>query len=885
MIGTTISHYKILEKLGEGGMGVVYKAEDLKLERAVALKFLPPHLIASEQDKARFVQEAKSASALNHPNVATVYEIDEADGQLFIAMEFVEGVTLREKMGTISAKQAIDIGIQIAEGLAAAHDKGIVHRDIKPENIMVRKDGIAQIMDFGLAKLRGASRLTKAGSTVGTAAYMSPEQVQGLDADHRSDIFSLGVLLYELFTGQLPFKGVHETALMYEIVNVDAPPMSSFKPEIDRALDAIVLECLEKDTNERAQSARQVSIDLKRFKRESTRQHVTRTVPAVEPTLMSAPAVAHAAGQAPSKRSIPLVAVSGLLVVAVIVMVWMLWRGNQRTPQPVIRFSFNVPMSIAQGVGSSPLAISPDGKYIVWLGGEGVISQLLLRPIDRMSLQPLPGTENAFDPFFSPDGQWIAAQIGGKLVKLSLFGGTPQNVCAIQGLIRGGWWAKDNTIFFGNISSGIMRVSANGGTPDLVTTLDSTIGEISDRFPQLLPDGKTVIFTIKQGNLASFNEALIAAQRIGSRERKILIHGGTYARYLPTGQLMYAHGKTLYAVPFDPDQLEVKGPPVALFDGGMLNEFSGSASYGVSENGILAYNASGPVSYDRLVMGWMDRNGRISPLINTPRPFADGYLSPDGQRLAVTIQAANDDIWVYQIKRGTLTRLTFEGGNHASPIWSPDGKYIFYSAEHGKSANIYFKPWDGSGREERLTENPEAQTPTSCSPDGKALTFMQNADIWILPLGKGATARPFIRSPAAEENAVFSPDGRFVAYTSNESGRREIYVVPLPGPGGKWQVSTIGGSNPIWARDGSGLYYLSGKKLMVVDVTLRPTFDFSPGRELCALPDSVVNVSDCTVDGKRFVVTVARSQGSTANQVNVVVGWSEELRKRLEGNK
>src|ERR1044071_9709175 len=301
MIGKTISHYKILEKLGEGGMGVVYKAEDLKLERPVALKFLPANLLSSAQDKARFVQEAKSASALNHPNVATVYEIDEADGQMFIAMEFVDGTTLREKMAGISLKQAVDIGVQIADGLAAAHEKGIVHRDIKPENIMVRKDGLCQIMDFGLAKLRGTrskiSRLTKAGSTIGTAGYMSPEQVQGQETDHRSDIFSLGVLLYELFTGELPFKGVHETALMYEIVNVDPAPMSAVKPEIDQALDLIVLECLEKDPNERTQSVKQVALDLKRVKRESGRQKMSR-ITAARPVM--APASSPQNGGAPA---------------------------------------------------------------------------------------------------------------------------------------------------------------------------------------------------------------------------------------------------------------------------------------------------------------------------------------------------------------------------------------------------------------------------------------------------------------------------------------------------------------------------------------------------------------------------------------------------------
>src|SRR5689334_674025 len=311
MTGTTISHYKILEKLGEGGMGVVYKAEDTKLDRAVALKFLPPHLISSEQDRARFVQEAKSASSLNHPNVATIYEIDTVDGQMFIAMEFVDGATLREKLATVSLKQAIDVGIQLADGLAAAHEKGIVHRDIKPENIMIRKAGICQIMDFGLAKLRGkksqVNRRTREGGTSGPAGYMSPGQVQGLEVDHRSDIFSLGVVLYELFTGELPFKGVHETALLYEIVNVDAVPMAAVKPEIDPSLDAIVLECLVKEPGERYQSVAEVAKELRRFKRESTRQRVSRVTavrPAIgKPTGVVYPAQPAAATERPSRAA------------------------------------------------------------------------------------------------------------------------------------------------------------------------------------------------------------------------------------------------------------------------------------------------------------------------------------------------------------------------------------------------------------------------------------------------------------------------------------------------------------------------------------------------------------------------------------------------------
>ena len=437
MIGQTISHYKILEKLGEGGMGVVYKAEDTKLDRTVALKFLPPHLSASEQDKIRFVQEAKAAAALNHPNVCSIIDIQEHDGQMFIVMEFVDGQTLREKRGSISFKQAVDVGIQIADGLAAAHDKGIVHRDIKPENIMVRKDGIVQIMDFGLAKLRSASskinRLTKEGSTVGTAGYMSPEQVQGLDVDHRSDIFSLGILLYELFTGELPFKGVHETALLYEIVNVDVAPMSAIKPEIDPELDRIVLECLDKDPNERTQAAKQVSIDLKRFKRESSRQHLSRTIssrPALRATSVHQPVqvVEEPAVPLIPKREITAWIIAGVMIAA---LGYVLFK-----PQPeatagrlMIRSSIVLPDSFyihSYGPASGRPALSPDGKSVVFravVPGEGTL--LYIRPLSEKEAKPVPGTDGAASPFWSPDGKMIAFFQDGKLKKVDLVGGSP----------------------------------------------------------------------------------------------------------------------------------------------------------------------------------------------------------------------------------------------------------------------------------------------------------------------------------------------------------------------------------------------------------------------------------------------------------------------------
>ncbi|MBI1803793.1 MAG: serine/threonine-protein kinase [Ignavibacteriae bacterium] len=886
MIGQTISHYKILEKLGEGGMGVVYKAEDTKLKRTVALKFLPPHLNASEQDKARFVQEAQAASALNHPNVCTIHDIQEHDGQMFIVMEFVDGQTLREKRGTINLGKAIEIGIQIADGLATAHEKGIVHRDIKPENIMVRKDGIVQIMDFGLAKLRAsrASRLTKEGSTVGTAGYMSPEQVQGQDTDHRSDIFSLGVLLYELFTGELPFKGVHETALLYEIVNVDPAPMSTVKPEIDPELDRIVFECLQKEPDERYQAVKDISKDLKRFKRESSRQRASR-ITAARPVVkvLQSSEVVEPSG-APSKP-IFWYLLSGVLAIAVLLLLLSPWRKDVSATRPVARFSIDLPPNAPLFGGASGLAVSPDGRYLTYTAQIPNTRQLYLHRMDQLTSEPIPGTEDCDDPAFSPDGQWIvfnAAQQ--KLVKVSIFGGAPEVICLTKGQTRGIWWAADNTIFYGHISSGIYRVSASGGTPEAATSLDSAAGEISHRFPQLLPDGKTIIFTIKQNNITTFDEAVIAAQRLATGERKILVRGGTYARYVPTGHLMYIRGNTIFAVPFDAERLEVKGHPVPIEEGGWMNGGSGQANIDFSNNGVLVFAPAGPRSYDNVALAWMDRHGATHPLLDTLRSYFSASLSPDGQKVATAINAANDDIWVYHIVRGVLTRLTFGGGNNDFPIWSPDGKYVVYGAEKGKSLNIFRKPWDGSEAEERLTNEVNAQVPKSFTPDGKVLSFEQNGDIWILPLDNERKPWPFIQSPANDGGGYFSPDGRWMAYTSNESGKNEVYVVAFPKREGKWQISNGGGAGAVWSRNGKELFYTNGSSLMVVDVSAGSTFDFSVPRKLCDIPPST-NLQDISPDGQRFLALVSQSQQLTLPRLEVVLEWFEEVKQKFAGNK
>ncbi len=887
MIGQTISHYKILEKLGEGGMGVVYKSEDTRLKRVVALKFLPPHVSSSETDKARFMLEAQAAAALSHPNICTIYGIEEHDGQTFIAMEFVDGQTLRDKKGTISFKQAIDIGIQIADGLAAAHEKGIVHRDIKPENIMVRKDGICQIMDFGLAKLRSASskvnRLTKEGSTVGTAGYMSPEQVMGQDVDHRSDIFSLGVLLYELFTGQLPFKGVHETALAYEIVNVDATPMSAIAPEIDPMLDGIVLECLVKEPGERYQSVAEVAKELRRFKRESTRARATRTTVTRQFHRPTADGGIPVDTTRTALKRFFWPVLSTILAIGVALLAWAPWRAEVKTPVPIMRFPINLPLTAPLVTGASTVAISPDGKYFVYLGNTSGISKLFLRPIDQFSAQPMAGTDGANDPFFSPDGQWIAYYANGKLEKVSVFGGSPQEVCTVPGFMRGGWWDEDNFIWFGHLNSAVYRVAANGGTPVEVTILDTIHGEISHRFPQVLPDHKTVIFTVKFNNITSFDDAVIAAENIITHERKIIIRGGAFARYIPTGHIMYARGSSIYAVPFDPATINTTGPPLPVEEGGMLNPLSGDANYSVSNTGTLIYAPLGAYSGLDASLMWIDRQEKLQPLLDTSRAYGDGCLSPDGQKLAMTIRAANDDIWVYQLNRGTVTRITFGGGNSDYPVWTPDGKRIIYVSEHGKTVKLFSKPWDGSGSSDNLNESLDVDINSweSISPDGKTVAFGQQGDIWVMPLNDPGKAKKFIGTPATEINPRFSPDGHWLSYISNESGYYELYVVPYPNPNGKHQISTNRALYSRWQPDGKTLFYLSGRHVMEVAVKLSPVFDFSPPKKILDLPESWNGFWDASPDGKRFIIGVTKATDLMPSQVNIVVGWFEELKKKL----
>ncbi|MBI3363323.1 MAG: protein kinase [Ignavibacteriae bacterium] len=916
MIGTTVSHYKILEKLGEGGMGVVYKAEDTKLDRMVALKFLPPHLNASEQDKARFIQEAKAAATLNHPNICTIHDIQEHDGQMFIVMEFVDGQTLRDKKSTISFKQAVDIGIQIADGLAAAHEKGIVHRDIKPENIMIRKDGIAQIMDFGLAKLRASgskiTRLTKEGSTVGTAGYMSPEQVQGQDTDHRSDIFSYGVLLYELLTGQLPFKGVHETALAYEIVNVDPAPMMSVKPEIDPSLDAIVLECLAKEPDERTQSAKQVSVDLKRYRRESSRQRVSRVTaarPAFKPSSVG-PAEDSYQEQSDhvqlSKSSNKLLwFMAAMFFIGMAAFAVLYFKRPSLEVQSV--WSYLLPpekltfATQSAGAGEWEIALSPDGSMLAFLAADSSgKTHLMVRPLNALSAKELPATEGAYYPFWSPDNRFIGFFQSGKMKKIEAAGGPPVTICEAPDA-RGGSWSSEGVIVFAPTPvDPLSQVSAAGGAPVIVTKFDTSRHERSHRWPHFLPDGKHILYFARAsfGGVEREEDALAVTSLDGKLDKR-LMPAKSNIEYA-SGYLIYLREKTLMVQAFDANKLELSGDATPIAEPVEYDLNYNRAVFSVSQNGFLLYQASN--SQAGWQLEWLDRSGKMLSLIGEPAEYGSAVLSPDEQRIAFDLydpQSRNRDIWLYEFSRGLKTRFTFDPSVDEIPVWSSDGSRILFHSDRRGHYDLYQKTTSGAGAEEVLLESPIAKFPQDCSSDGRFLVYDINdpktkADLWILPLTGERKPFVFLQTEFDEDIAQLSPDMHWIAYRSNESGNFELYVRPFMGADSqiainqsrKWQVSTNGvspgTSNQWWSRDGKELFYLSNdNKVMVAEVkTDGSNFDVGVVRPLFEVKTKgLVYFADVTADAQRFLMAISVG-GQTSAPLTLVTNWDKELKKK-----
>jgi serine/threonine-protein kinase len=624
MIGKTILHYKVLEKLGEGGMGVVYKAEDTKLKREVALKFLPTNALQGTAEKERFTREAQAAASLNHTNIAHIYAIEELDDQIFIAMEFIKGQSLLDMVTSpLLLNDAINYTNQIASGLQAAHEKGVIHRDIKSANVMVTEKGVVKIMDFGLAKLADRSMMTKEGATLGTAAYMSPEQSRGEKVDHRSDIWSLGVILYEMICGQLPFKGEYEQAVIYSIQNEEPESLTALRTAVPMALDGIIAKALAKDPDTRYQHVDEMPVDLKTIKASPSGISRVSTTTGV------------AAGAPPTARwrQWMLFVLIGLMVGALLdrVTVWFLMNSTPSTRGPLARFVVTLPSrEQLVGVIGSEVALSPDGMHFAYVGVGVEGTQLFLRAMDQLDARPILGTEGARSPFFSPDGQWVGFFTERRLRKVSLAGGPPLTIAEASGTARGASWGSNDIIVFNPIEgSGLTRVSAAGGVPELVTTPNVMDGEVDHRFPEILPGGNAVVFTIWTG---SIEDAHIGVLSLKTGEVKRLLLEGTSPRYAPTGHLLYGRADgLLLAVPFDLVRLEVIGPVAAILEDIMV-EAGGDANFTISRNGSLLYFHSTLAL--RIVM--VDRQGAAYPVSEELGSIATPRFSPDGGRIAIT---------------------------------------------------------------------------------------------------------------------------------------------------------------------------------------------------------------------------------------------------------
>ena len=883
MVGKTLSHYKVLEKIGQGGMGEVYRAEDTSLKRDVAIKVLPEQFTKDPQRLARFEREAQLLAQLNHPNIAAIYGFEEADDVRFLAMELVPGETLAERVakGPVPVKEALEVCRQIAEGVEAAHDKGVIHRDLKPANVKVTPEGKVKILDFGLAKAYEAEspvtdisqsptlteEMTRAGVILGTAAYMSPEQARGKPVDKRSDVFAFGCVLYELLTGKRAFGGETVTDTLAKILEGE-PDWNVISQTVPSTIRFLLGRCLQKDPGKRL-------------------QHIDGARILIEEALTGSTTVSPILGaiQAPLwKRALPW-SLAGLMALITGLALWNL-RSTVPTPstprlQPAVRLVVDLPVrEVLSGMTRPALALSPDDNHLAFVATRGDTEQLYLHSMDRPEAEPIPETEYAVHPFFSPNSQWLGFFAGGKLKKVSVSGGSPVVLSEVASPYTTVSWDSDETIVLTRHAASIIsRVPAAGGTPEPLTSMENE--ESGHWSPQILPGGKGLLFTVDVSG-----DSHTVVQSLETNERKVVLRGIADAQYVPTGHLVYPQNGTLMAVVFDLEKLEVDSAPVPILQDVMQPSGPHPGTHlTFSHTGDLVYVSDvGREMGNTLV--WVDRQGGEQLLSAPPRVYSQPRLSPDGQRLSVQIIDPQIDIWVYDIRRDTWTRLTFQEG--VNPLWTPDGKWITFQSNRSGPRSLFRKPADGTGAAEQFLTTGYALTPHSWSPDGTALAFTEvhpttSGDIWVLSLGEGERKpQPLIQTPFAETGAVFSPDGHWLAYRSSESGGQEIYVQPYPTTGAKWQISTGGGDEAQWAHSGEELFYRSGDKMMAVEIKTNPTF--IAGTPKLLFEGSYVRYGpranyDVTLNGQRFLMIKKSDQESTVSQLEVIQNWFEELKR------
>jgi serine/threonine protein kinase/WD40 repeat protein len=908
-VGAMLGHYAIVRALGAGGMGEVYEARDTRLNRSVALKLIRQEVASDPVRRQRLEREARAAALLNHPNIVTLHSLEEHDGVLFLTMELIDGTTLRDAIPAagFSIDRFVPMAIQAADALAAAHAVGVIHRDLKPANIMITREGVVKVLDFGLSKSEvdrtvasvKTDTLSTDGSLLGTAPYMAPEVIEGREADPRSDIFSLGIVLFEMVAGRRPFPGDSPLAVITAILR-DRPPLASdVKSEVPHELARLIDRCLVKTPSARRQSAADLRADLEDLEKRHGSGELMQST--------RSPSVS--AGRRPATAARWFGRTAGVTAASLVFVVTgaAIRQYTLGSPQPpdrrLVQFSMDLPQGQVFFNGfNSNIAMSPDGAYVAFTPSAGTVS---VRHISDLDVRPLegskvPGTDGA--PLFSPDGRFLTFIQGNAILsskrrfqKAALSGGGATTL-ADYDMFHGGDWAQDGLIYWtAQYPGGIVRMRDSGGEIEPVTTLDEQKAERSHRFARLLPDGQAIIYTVASGDIDSYDDARIELFDLRTKQKKTLLTGGTSAVYSSSGHIVYARAGKLLAAPFDLTRREVTGGSFEVLSGLLMSTNTGAANFALSRRGDLAY-IPGAVEGGRRTLVWVDRDGKEEPLPLPPASYLYPRLSPDGRSLAVEIEGPNHDFYVYDFARSVMTKMTTDGESH-DPVWSPDGKRLAFRSWLTGGMTMWMMPADRSAKPIRLNPTGKRESPVSFSPDGRFLAFDvkssdTNDDAWVLPLEGSGPPLPVAQSRFGEGSAKFSPDGRWVAYSSDESGRAEVYVQAFPGPGPKVQISNSGGTDPIWRRAGGELYYHNRTDMMAVSYTSSSRFRASAPKRLwgwqysagngasCGMPGVSSSNYDVTADGQRFLVVKEQAGAVDGTRAVVVLNWSDQLNSR-----
>jgi hypothetical protein len=872
--GAKLGPYEILSPLGAGGMGEVYRAKDTRLDRTVAIKILPAEVTSNPNSRQRFEREAKTISSLNHPNICVLYDIGHQDGVDYIVMECLEGETLAKRLerGALPTDQALKYGAQIAQALHKAHRNGIVHRDLKPGNLMLTPAG-AKLLDFGLAKelvplgnlatlttARPTSPGTQEGTIVGTFQYMSPEQVEGKEVDGRSDIFSLGAVLYEMLTGHRAFTGKTQLSVASAILEREPEPLTKVKPLTSPALERVVERCLAKNPDERWQTACDLASEL---------------------TWIGAGGGqgAGASGEKPATHMLQRAWLAWLVsgVLAALLVSGAVWWGSSK-PAEQVKF-FAAPL----GFAAKDMAISPNGHTVAVVGFNEAEHKnaLWLYELGERGAKSVPGTEDASFSFWSPDGKTLGFFSEGKLKRVDIAGGPVQTLCdAPNG--RGGTWNKSGDIIFvpaGETGQVLNRISASGGTPTPISVLDAARNETSHRWPVFLPDGKHYLFLTFNLSPQAGADAVFVGE-LGSKERKFLVKADANPAFAAPGNLLFYRDGTLFAQHFDVNKLELTGSASPILTDVQQLPRIGRAVYAVSSDGLLVAQSATAVSLSRLQ--WYDRKGKEIGVVGKPEVFANIALGPDGKTVALDKtdpSNQNADVWIYALQGEGVKRMTFDPAIDALPVWSPDAKKLVFTSGRKTTLDLFLKSVDGAQDEKSIEDSAAGDKyPSSWSEDGRYILYTRRNELWILNLGEGKS-QLFLKGPAVR-SGQFSPDGKWVAYASNETGKWENYVTSFPGAKGKWQISNGGGSQPRWRGDGKELFYLSpDNKMMAVPLAPGTMIDAGTPLELFqASPREMVATSemaayDVTKDGQRFLINTQVKTADTP-PMSVVLNWT-----------